>query len=100
MPCEKKTETIEHIFVECKGAQECFDTIKRYLTDSSIKISNNNILLSLNQSERDKIIISIFKYSIWSLRNKLKHNKVEKLKYFAEKFEWWLNRCENWMVGT
>ena len=98
--CEKETETIEHIFVECKDVHILFDMIKNHLTDSSIKLSNNNIILSLNQSFRDKQIISIYKYSIWSLRNKLKHCKVEKMAYFKKRFGWWMNRCENGMVET
>lgn len=98
--CEKETETIEHIFVECKDVHILFDMIKNHLTDSSIKLSNNNIILSLNQSFRDKQIISIYKYSIWSLRNKLKHCKVENMAYFKKSFGWWLNRCENGMVET
>ena len=74
--CNKVTdESISHLFVECDLAKKCYDFVKnKFLLDKNIRLSLNLVQYKLNINKNDYAMISTFAYSIWHIRNKIKHS--------------------------
>ena len=74
--CNNKFETNSHLFVECRTSRLYFEQIRTELEDKELEISKESILMNKELSERDSIIVSLYKYSIWKVRN-LRREKRE-----------------------
>ena len=72
--CERHTETRDHLFVECLFTKKMFENISQKLRNKKV-FNKLDLILNLNVDERDVKIISIFKMSIWSLRNLIKKER-------------------------
>jgi len=72
--CEKQKETRDHVFVSCPFTKKMFENIKLKLNKQNC-CNKIDLILYCNLGENDIRIISIFKMSIWSLRNMLKKEK-------------------------
>ena len=94
--CKKKLdENIEHIFVKCKYSKESFEYLRNnFLTDKSL--INTLVLLDYkrNVCDGDYRILSCFVYSIWRVRNALKHNEKN-----ANPFEVFKIYFNKWLIS-
>ena len=93
--CKKKlNENIEHIFVKCKYSKDSFEYIRNLLTDKSL--INTLVLLDYkrNVCDDDYRILSCFVYSIWRVRNALKHNEKN-----AKPFELFKTYFNKWLIS-
>ena len=72
--CERHTETRDHLFVECLFTKKMFENISQKLRNKKV-FNKLDLILNLNVDDRDVKIISIFKMSIWSLRNLIKKER-------------------------
>ena len=72
--CEKHTETRDHLFVECSFTKKMYEYVRPKLNNQN-SCNKLEIIINFNLDEDDVKVISIFKMSIWSLRNLLKKRK-------------------------
>ena len=75
--CKKKlNEDIKHIFVNCKYAKESFGYVKRdFMTDKTLNNSLELLEFKRDVDDFDYRILSCYVYSMWRVRNSLKHNE-------------------------
>ena len=75
--CKKKlNEDIKHIFVNCKYAKEAFGYVKSdFMTDKTLNNSLELLEFKRDVDDFDYRILSCYVYSMWRVRNSLKHNE-------------------------
>jgi len=71
--CKKEKEDLEHLFIQCEKTKEYFQYIKNK-NNIDLILNRTNIIFQKLQSKDIYFQISIFKYSIWKLRNYAKNN--------------------------
>jgi hypothetical protein len=93
--CNRSGETRDHLFVHCPVTIDLFAGIKVFLLKQDL-VLDHNIIMSVSLAKPDLRIISIFKYALWSLRNKCRISSVENknivfenlFKFYLKKFFW------------
>jgi hypothetical protein len=80
--CQKRVESLEHVFLECEISLNVFKKLK---FEEEIKIKKETILLNMNLNDRDSFLISVYKYVIWKVRNLCKYKENINRIIIAEK---------------
>ena len=97
--CKKKlNEDIQHIFVNCKYAIEAFGYVKNdFLTNKTLNNSVNLLEYKRNIGEDDYRSLSCYVYSMWRVRNSLKHNEksANPVEIFKIYFNKWIISISN-----
>ena len=76
MCMEKLNEDIKHIFINCKYAEKTFNYIRNeFLTNKTVNNSLELLEYKRNVGEDDYRTLSCYIYSMWRVRNSLKHNE-------------------------
>ena len=93
--CTEETETIPHLFFECRYSRECLEEIKRWLGLNSKATRLDKLLRWIKKSKQTAIqkrvsyaIICALVYQVWKVRNGVlwesklytKENTVQKIK--------------------
>ena len=96
--CKKKlNEDIQHIFVNCKYAIEAFGYVKNdFLTNKTLN-NSVNFEYKRNIGEDDYRSLSCYVYSMWRVRNSLKHNEksANPVEIFKIYFNKWIISISN-----
>jgi hypothetical protein len=69
--CAKKIESRDHVFIECECVSTLFDKIRKNLSNESLVVDETIIIYGMNIKDSDFKHISLFKYIIYKIRNKL-----------------------------
>jgi hypothetical protein len=73
--CKEKNESRDHVFTECEYVSTLFDKIRRKLIKGDLKVDEAIIIYGMNINDIDYLNISLFKYIIFKIRNKLLKNE-------------------------
>jgi hypothetical protein len=76
--CKKEVETRDHLFIQCETTKKLYEKIKNKIKEKKIEIDKKYIIYNLNLEINDIEIISIFKLSVWNIRNYIKNNENTK----------------------
>ena len=73
--CEKVNESVEHLFVECEKTKRLFEENKvSFFKNRITSYERNSVLYHINLEHETSKLMSIFKLSVWRLRNLIKNN--------------------------
>ena len=73
--CEKTNESVEHLFVECEQTKRLFEMNRVcFFKNKIVNYEKNSIIYHLNLDYEQSKLMSIFKLSIWKLRNLIKNS--------------------------
>ena len=97
--CKKKlNEDIQHIFIDCMYTKKGFEYLKhQFLIDKTLNNSLGLLEYKRKVCEEDHMALSCFVYSIWRVRNSLKHNEkgANPFELFKIYFNKWLISLTN-----
>jgi hypothetical protein len=91
--CEKNKEDVSHVFYNCQKTNSLFDLVKGQLDEPNFTLSKRSFWFNITLSKHDYKYISIFLYSVWLVREKLrKGSNNNNFKILFEKtFKYQLN---------
>ena len=75
--CKKKTENLKHLFLECQKSIELFGNVRKLLKNNTLTLSSHLIYYSLNIGSFENKIISIYKLTLWQVRNFLRTREID-----------------------
>ena len=81
--CKNENETVEHLFYYCKQIQDCKKILASWFANvSKSGLSRTSVLFSSFSNKFDKntvntimIILSEYRYCIWTMRNKMRFDR-------------------------
>ena len=74
--CQRYKEDQDHLFINCTVTYDLFSMIKKNFKSNEIKLSKLRVFYSYNLDRNDTFMMSIFKYTIWSLRNIIRKGQL------------------------
>jgi hypothetical protein len=82
--CNKEIESVSHLFYKCNKVSMLFNqNILSLLENKFFILSKSSFWFNISLTKHDYKIISIFLYSVWLLRDKIRScNKPENYKLF------------------
>ena len=66
--CDKHEESRNHLFLECEVSKRLFKSMREYMLQE-VEMNVDTIFLCRNLTKHDTKIISLYKYSLWKIRN-------------------------------
>ena len=75
--CKKKTENLNHLFLECQKSIELFGNVRKLLKNNNLTLSSQLVYYSLNIGPFENKIISIYKLTLWQVRNFLRTREID-----------------------
>lgn len=98
---DNNNETLQHLFFQCPSAKiimkEMEDLLKNFDLEIPRKFREKDIMLGYHEGDNldiINIIIYIFKWELWKIRNKIKHNGIN-LGYQVIRITWRRNFHNN-----
>jgi len=70
--CVKNKEDVSHVFYNCHKTNSLFDLVKEQLDERNFILSKHSFWFNITLSKHDYKYISIFLYSVWLVREKLR----------------------------
>ena len=84
--CCKHKEDVDHVFYKCDKIINIFDLVREQLEEHNFILSKQTFWFNINLSKHDYKYISIFLYSVWLVREKLRKGaNVNNIKTTFEK---------------
>ena len=84
--CCKHKEDVDHVFYKCDKIISIFDLVREQLEEHNFILSKQTFWFNINLSKHDYKYISIFLYSVWLVREKLRKGaNVNNIKTTFEK---------------
>jgi hypothetical protein len=85
--CKKNKEDVSHVFYNCEKIISLFDLVRKELDEHSFTLSKQTFWFNINLSKHDYKYISIFLYTVWLVREKLRKGaNVNNLKTIFENY--------------
>ena len=67
--CKRYQEDQDHLFINCKVTMYWFSLIKEQFRERDISLGKLRVFYSYNLDKNDTLVMSVFKYTMWNLRN-------------------------------
>jgi hypothetical protein len=78
--CVKNKEDVSHVFYNCHKTNSLFDLVKEQLDERNFILSKHSFWFNITLSKHDYKYISIFLYSVWLVREKLRKGTKSDIK--------------------
>ena len=69
--CDREEESRNHLFLKCEISKGLFKSMREFMV-KDWEMNEENIFLCINLTKHDTKIVSLYKYSIWKIRNLVK----------------------------
>ena len=94
--CCNQREHIDRLLISCQKTTNLFKLIESKF-ENKVKLNILTIIYHLNLTARDSMLVSIFKLSVWLLRNKIRVSTTNDYESVVLKFDYKIKR-EMWMI--
>lgn len=85
--CKKTNEDQDHILINCNVTNILFNIIKKDFDDNEIKLTKLKVFYSNKMNVNDTQTMSVFKFTLWQLRNLLKYEAKEITETFLKLYK-------------
>jgi hypothetical protein len=83
--CVKNKEDVSHVFYNCHKTNSLFDLVKEQLDERNFILSKHSFWFNITLSKHDFKYISIFLYSVWLVREKLRKGAKSDIEMLFDK---------------
>ena len=91
--CFKNKEDVSHVFYNCQETNSLFDLVKEQLDERNFILSKQSFWFNITLSKHDYKYISIFLFSVWLVREKLRKGTKSDIKILFNNF--FINQLNN-----